>query len=143
MVRMILKIFNVQHVLDKSKRQKQTFVKKTYYNVEGYKNLILFRSSHRSCSVKKGVLGSFTKFTGKQLCQSLIFNKVAGLSPATFLKKRPWHRCFPVSFAKFLRTPFLQNTSGRLLLFVRLMMRLSYFLNQLIINTNLNVNIKE
>ena len=32
------------------------------------------------------------------------------------LKKRLWHRCFPVNFAKFLRTPFLQNTSGRLLL---------------------------
>ena len=26
------------------------------------------------------------------------------------------HGCFPVNFAKFLRTPFLQNTSGRLLL---------------------------
>ena len=32
------------------------------------------------------------------------------------LKKRLWHRCFPVNFARFLRTPFLQNTSGRLLL---------------------------
>ena len=30
--------------------------------------------------------------------------------------KKDWHRCFLVSFAKFLRTPFLQNTSGRLLL---------------------------
>ena len=38
------------------------------------------------------------------------------LKSATFLKKRLWHRCFPVSFAKFLRTPFLQNTSGWLLL---------------------------
>ena len=28
------------------------------------------------CSVKKGVLGNFTKFTGKHLCQSLFFNKV-------------------------------------------------------------------
>ena len=27
-----------------------------------------------------------------------------------------WRRCFPVNFAKFLRTPFLQNNSGRLLL---------------------------
>ena len=27
-----------------------------------------------------------------------------------------WHRYFPVNFAKFLRTPFLQNTSGQLLL---------------------------
>ena len=33
-----------------------------------------------------------------------------------YLKKRLWHRCFPVNFVKFLRTPFLQNTSGRLLL---------------------------
>ena len=36
--------------------------------------------------------------------------------PATLLKKRLWHRCFSVNFAKFLRTPFLENTSGRLLL---------------------------
>ena len=33
-----------------------------------------------------------------------------------FIKKRLWHRCFPVNFAKFLRTPFLQSTSGQLLL---------------------------
>ena len=44
------------------------------------------------------------------------------LRPATLLKNRLWHRCFPVNFKKFLRTPFLQNTSGRLLLhFTRLM----------------------
>ena len=49
----------------------------------------------------------FAKFTGKHLCQSLFFNKVAGLRPATLFKKRLWHRCFPVNFAKFLKTPFL------------------------------------
>ena len=48
--------------------------------------------------------------------QSPFFNKIAGLRPATLLKKRLWHKCFPVNFAKFLRTPFLQNSSGRLLL---------------------------
>ena len=32
--------------------------------------------------------------------------------PATLLKKRLWHRCFPVNFAKFLITPFSKNTSG-------------------------------
>ena len=36
--------------------------------------------------------------------------------PATLFKKRLWHRCFPVNFAEFLRTSFLQNTSGRLVL---------------------------
>ena len=40
--------------------------------------------NHQRCSIKKGVLRNFTKFTGKHL--------------------------------KFLRTPFLQNISGRLLL---------------------------
>ena len=29
---------------------------------------------------------------------------------ATLLKKILWHRCFPVKFAKFLRTPFLRKT---------------------------------
>ena len=38
---------------------------------------------------KKGVLRNFAKFTAKHLCQSR------------------WHRCFPVNFAKFLRTPFI------------------------------------
>ena len=37
-------------------------------------------------------------------------------SLATLLKKRFWHRCFHVNFAKFLRILFLQNTSGWLLL---------------------------
>ena len=74
-----------------------------------------FRSSYRRCSVRKGVPRNFAKFTGKNLCQSLFFNKVAG-RPATLLKKRLWHRFFPVNLAKFLRTLFLQNTPGWLLL---------------------------
>ena len=74
------------------------------------------RSSHRRYSMKKSVLRNFLKCTGKHLWQSLFFNKVAHLRPATSLKKRLWHRCFPVKFAKLLRTPFLQSTSGWLLL---------------------------
>ena len=34
------------------------------------------------------------------------------LNTAGFALERLWHRCFPENFAKFLRTPFLQNTSG-------------------------------
>ena len=41
---------------------------------------------------------------------------LAGLRPATLLKKRLWHRRFPVNFVTFLRKPFLQNTSWQLLL---------------------------
>ena len=70
-------------------------------------DILTARSSHRSCSVKKGVLRKFAKFTGKHMCQGFFFNKVASLRPATLLKKIFWHSCFPVNFAKFLRTPFL------------------------------------
>ena len=35
-----------------------------------------------------------------------------------FIKKRLWHRCFPVSSANFLRTSFLPNISMRLLLYL-------------------------
>ena len=65
------------------------------------------RSSHQRCSIKKDVLRNFPKFTGKHLCQVLLFNKVAGLRPATLLKKRLWRRCFPVNILKFLRTLFI------------------------------------
>ena len=71
---------------------------------KSYRNRYIgvFRSSQRKCSVKKGILRIFTKFTGKYLCQSLFFNKVAGLSlfSCEFL-------CFPANFEKLLRTPFL------------------------------------
>ena len=36
--------------------------------------------------------------------------------PSTLLKRKIQHRRFSVKFAKFLRTAFSQNTSGRLLL---------------------------
>ena len=35
-----------------------------------------------------------------------LLDKAAGLSFAALLKKRLWHRRFPVNFAKFLRTIF-------------------------------------
>ena len=73
------------------------------------------RSSHPRCSVKS-VLRNFAKSARKPRCQSVFFNKVAGLRPATLLKKRLWHRLFPVNLTKFLGSPFLQNTSGGLLL---------------------------
>ena len=47
------------------------------------------------------------------------FNKVAGLRPWDLelcLKKRLWHRCFPVKFAKFLRTAFFTEPLRWLLL---------------------------
>ena len=65
------------------------------------------RSNHWRCSVKKGVLKSFANFTGKHLCFSLFFNKVASLKA---LKDSKQHRCFPGKFAKFVKTPILKNS---------------------------------
>ena len=50
-------------------------------------------------SYKKVVLTNFSKFTGKQLCQSLFF-------------KRLYYRFFPVNFLKFVGPLHLQNTFG-------------------------------
>ena len=36
-------------------------------------------------------------------------NTSVRLKPATLLKKGPWYRCFPVNFAKFVRTFFLKT----------------------------------
>ena len=84
----------------------------TYFNISRFEiSKRISRSSHRRCSVKKGVRRNFAKFTGKHQFQSPFLNK-----PATFLKKCLWHWCFPVNFAKFLRAPSLQNTYRRLLL---------------------------
>ena len=64
-----------------------------------------FRSSHQMCSVKKGFLRNFTKFTGKHQCQSLFFNKVAG-RPATLLKKR-LAQVFFCEFCEISKNTFL------------------------------------
>ena len=73
------------------------------------------RTSHRRCSVKKGVLKNFASFTGKHLYWS--YNTcITGLQPANFLKKRLQHKCFSVEFAKLLRTLILMNICKRLLL---------------------------
>ena len=65
----------------------------------------ILRSSHDRCCIKQGVLKNFVKITGKHLCQSLLFNNVPGLRPATLLKTRLWHRCF--QFCRIFRSTFL------------------------------------
>ena len=49
-------------------------------NFQGAASEINMQSSHQRCSVRKGVLRNFSKFTGKHLYHSLLFNKVTGLS---------------------------------------------------------------
>ena len=75
-----------------------------------------FRSSHRRCSVKKGALRNFAKLTGKYLCQSLFFNKVAGLWPVTLLRKETLAQAFLCEFCEISKNTFstehLQTTAS-------------------------------
>ena len=81
-------------------------------------------------SIKKVFL-EICKIHKKKPVPESLFIEVAGLRSATVLKKRLGRKCFPVNFAKFLRTPFLQNTSGRLLLVIPLFIYvLFYFLKK-------------
>ena len=66
---------------------------------------------HGRCSLKTS-----RKPRSKIPVPESLFTIVAGIRSATLLKKRLGHRCFPVNFAKYLRIPFLENTSGLLLL---------------------------
>ena len=67
----------------------------------------------QKCSVKK-LFWEITQHTQENTCakvSSLIKLQATGL-----LKNRFWHRCFPVNFPKFLRTPFLTEHVRQLLL---------------------------
>ena len=57
----------------------------------------ILRVSHWRCSKKKGVLKVIAK---------LAENTCVRFSFSTLFKKRLRYRCFPVNFAKILRTPF-------------------------------------
>ena len=48
---------------------------------------LIKRSSHPEMFCKNSIPKNFTKLTGKHLCQSLFFIKIAGLRPATLLKQ--------------------------------------------------------
>ena len=73
--------------------------------VRANKIAIYFEPVVRRCCALK----NFAKFIGKHLYQSLFFNKVAGLRPVTLSRKKLWHKCFPVNFTKFFKTPFLKE----------------------------------
>ena len=75
---------------------------------------------------KKDVLRNFAKFTGKYLCQSIFFIKSAVLRSENLWKKRFWHRCFPVNFAKSVKTPQFTKAFQWLLFYLVLLLKIWY-----------------
>ena len=57
------------------------------------------------CSVKKLLL-EISQKSQENTCARVSFLIKLQAWLATLFKKRLWHRCFPVNFVKFLRTPF-------------------------------------
>ena len=51
----------------------------------------------------------FWKLHWKTSVLESLFNKAAGLKACSLIKKRLQHKCFPLKFAKFLKTPILKN----------------------------------
>ena len=62
---------------------------------------------------RKGILKICSKFTGEHPCRSVISIKLL----CNFLKITLQHGCSPINLLHIFRTPFLTNTSGRLLLY--------------------------
>ena len=58
---------------------------------------------------KKGDLRNFAKFTGKQLCQSPFFNKVAGQA-CHFIKKETLVQVFSCEFCEVSKNTFSYRT---------------------------------
>ena len=73
------------------------------------------RSIDQRCSLRKGVLRNFSKFTGKYLCQSLSLSKLQ-TSACNFIKKETVAQMVFCEFCEISKKTFLQHVSGRLLL---------------------------
>ena len=68
------------------------------------------KSSCPEVFCKKGVPKNFVKFTEKHLRQSLFFNKVPGLRPATLLKEETLAQVFSYGFYKNFKSNFFYRT---------------------------------
>ena len=77
-----------------------------------YQIVRLLRSSYPEVFLRKGVLKICSKFTGEHPCQSTISMKLL----CKFIEIALRHGCSSVNSLHIFRTPFLKNTSGRLLL---------------------------
>ena len=73
------------------------------------KIVLLFRSSHWRCSVKKVFLKISQNSQDNTCVRVSLLMKLKASDPQLYLKERLWRRCFPVNVAKFLRAPFLQE----------------------------------
>ena len=70
------------------------------------------RSIRPEVFLRKGVLKTCSKFTGEHPCRSAISIKLL----CNFIEITLQHGCSPVNLLHIFITPFVKNTSGRMLL---------------------------
>ena len=93
--------------------QSVKFVKVSNNDVAPYSNTFsTIKSSYPEVFIGKSALKICSKFTGEHPCRSAISIKLQ----SNFIKIALRYGCSPVNFLNVFRTPFLKNTSGRLLL---------------------------
>ena len=92
-----------------------------WFFVDCFVTSALSRSSHLEVFVKKVFL-EISENSQENTCVrvSFLVKLQTFMRPATLLKKRFWHRCFPVNFAKFIKTRFLTEHLRWLLLTIAL-----------------------
>ena len=88
-------------------------------NLYIFQQNILHDICRRSCLevfCKKTALNTYAEFARKQLYWNLFLTKLQAGGACNFIKQSLQYRCFPGSFAEFLRTPILKGICERLLL---------------------------
>ena len=85
---------------------------------EGFSNLLVkyFPAEQKQSPGNvpyKRCLKYLTKLIRKHLYQSLSFQQSCRIETYNFIENSLQHRCFSVNFAKYLRTPILQNIYQR------------------------------
>ena len=94
----------------------------------------LLKSSRPDVFCEKYVLRNFTKFTGKQLCQGLFCNKVAGIV-CNFIEKETMAQVFSCEFCQISKNTFFYRTL--------LLAPSGYYINRSIYCASLNPEMME
>ena len=96
------------------------------------------RRSHRRCSVRKGVLRNFAKFSGKHLCQSLFIS--CRPQAWNFMKKGTLAQLFSCEFCKTSKNIlFIEHFWWLLLTFTGSLMVFTIAIKLKFLNTDLSL----
>ena len=109
-----------EDVMDHASKEREEKALKLEDEVGSVLNQLVEKKTQRKKAIKMnqftfsqmrkiGAVGKDKVFTTYLCFDTESRPKKPSSHPETLLKKRLWHQCLPVNFAKFLKSPFLQN----------------------------------